>query len=402
MNEYLIELFKEENTVIIPGLGALTVVNRATNELMFMSYLKHNDGTLEKYIAHKDGIEKEVAKGKVEQYVQEISNVIENGGTFNIAKIGFFSKDASGEVQFSAIENEKGNTITPTPLVTKVEEKVEEIQEFSKEEISPVIENIEQKAEEPVISKLVEKKNSVEEAVSEIKEIPIATEEPKIVPATEEEQWNDDLDLPPLNYQPERPKKAILEKTKRDKKPQRNTTVWLLLLGLLIFGGASYIGFNYSDLKEKIPFLASKKETIEVLSIEEIEEPSDIVEEEEFSEDVQDEIIEEEKTTVVEEPVAKPEVKKTEKQPKSAPIVTSTGLRVDKNLPIQIIIGSFGEEANANRLVEKLQTQGFPAEIIGVYGGLHTVSAASFNSMDEYKVNRSQLDGVGAHWVKRK
>ena len=66
-----------------------------------------------------------------------------------------------------------------------------------------------------------------------------------------------------------------------------------------------------------------------------------------------------------------------------------------------MIVGSFGEVANANRMVEKLQTQGFPAQIIGVYGGLHTVSVASFNSMDEYKANQSQLESAGAHWVKK-
>ena len=74
---------------------------------------------------------------------------------------------------------------------------------------------------------------------------------------------------------------------------------------------------------------------------------------------------------------------------------------MDKSLPVQAIVGSFGEEANANRFVEKLRAQGFPAEIIGVYGGLHTVSAASFSSMDDYKANRSQLESVGAHWVKK-
>ena len=400
MNEYLIELFKEENTVIIPGLGALTVVNRATNELMFMSYLKHNDGTLVKYIAQKEGIEAESAREKIDSYVQEITTVIANGGTFNISKVGSFSKDSSGEIQFSATQEESGkDSVSAIPTI---EQKTEEIQEIPKDEVFPVEEPAVELAEEPTnktINNAVETNNPIEEVVPEVKaEVPVV-EASQPVAATEEEQWNDDLDLPPLNYQPERPKKAILEKTKKDKKPRRTGTFWLLLLALVIFGGASYVGFNYNDLKEKIPFLASKKEEAEEIPDTETKELSELIEEPEIEEEPAEEIFDEE--IVAEEPIAKPEIKKPDEKPKQVPAAVSGGLRVDKSLPVQAIVGSFGEEANANRFVEKLRAQGFPAEIIGVYGGLHTVSAASFSSMDDYKANRSQLESVGAHWVKK-
>lgn len=406
MNEYLIELFKEENTVIIPGLGALTVVNRVTNELMFMSYLKHNDGTLVKFIAQKEGIEIESAKEKIDKYVQEINTVIENGGTFTVSKVGSFSKDSSGEIQFSAIPNESGSEaveVVPVSVHPEVEQKTEEIQELPKEEVLPVTEQPVQAGNETVNDSLEitqeqveEITNSEEEIVVEVKENPVVAEEPKSVVATEEEQWNDDLDLPPLNYQPERPKKAILEKTKKDKKPRRNGTLWLLLLALVIFGGASYVGFNYNDLKEKIPFLASAEtEPTE----EEIEITEDVINYE-TEEDVQEELIIEE---VIEETVPEIVEEETKGVDSSMRNVTSLlrRLRVDKSLPIQVIVGSFGEESNATRLVEKLKAEGFPAEVIGVYGGLHTVSAASFNSMDDYKANRSQLEGIGVHWVKK-
>lgn len=411
MNEYLIELFKEENTVIIPGLGALTVVNRATNELMFMSYLKHNDGTLVKYIAQKEGIETESAKEKIDKYVQEVNTVIENGGTFTVSKVGAFSKDSSGEIQFSAIQEEsKAEKVVTVPVITEVEQKTEEVQELPKDEVLPIIEQSVGIAEEtanetitniPEITQetVEEIKVSEEEIIPVVKENPLVAEASESLVASEEEQWNDDLDLPPLNYQPERPKKAILEKTKKDKKPRRNGTLWLVLLALVIFGGASYVGFNYNDLKEKIPFLASGKKDVQEEIVPESEEQSELIEEAEVYEEPIEEVFEEE--IVAEEPITKPEVKKTEEKLKPAPVVTSSGLRVDKSLPVQAIVGSFGEEANANRLVEKLRTQGFPAEIIGVYGGLHTVSAASFNSMDDYKANRSQLEGAGAHWVKK-
>ncbi len=410
MNKYLIELFKEENTVIIPGLGALTVVNRATNELMFMSYLKHNDGTLVRYIARQENIEPDTAKEKIDRYVEEIIAAIANGGAFKVDGLGHFSKDASGEIQFSSMQKEPVEETEP--VVVPEVEKQEEVQDIvpeqpvRAEEIVPdaVIEDVQDRAEE-IVAETGEAYTEAEEEV-----ITIEPDEPLMVPAepvqpapvTEEEQWNDDLDIPPVNYQPERPKKPILEKTKKDKKPRRNGTLWLLLIALIVMGGATYVGFNYKDLKEKIPFLASSGKQ----EVKDTENPAeDELTKEQNTEPEENEVWEEETNEAVteepvSEPVAAPEEKKAEEKPKSVPVVSSGGLRVDKSLPVQVIVGSFGEEGNAARMVEKLRSQGFPAEIIGIYGGLHTVSAASFSSMEEYRANQSQLQSIGKYWVK--
>ncbi|MFT5581772.1 MAG: hypothetical protein ACI9G9_001032, partial [Psychromonas sp.] len=46
MNKYFIQLFLEESTVIIPGFGALTMTDEKTGEIMFLPYLKFDDGKL--------------------------------------------------------------------------------------------------------------------------------------------------------------------------------------------------------------------------------------------------------------------------------------------------------------------------------------------------------------------
>lgn len=403
MNKYLIDIFKEENTVILPGLGALTVVNRATNELMFMSFLKHNDGTLVKHIAQQEGIDPDLAKDKVEKYVEEIKAVLDNGGAFEISRIGVFSKDDAGEVQFSTsastgtVESGVEQTIAETKQI--VEEQIQE-------EIIPVIEKAVEEVVTPATATVQESfsdSEAKEEETTQISEEAdigdwrgpveqeISSDSEKAAPVSEEEQWNDDLDLPPLNYQPERPKKPILEKAKKDKKPRKTGILWLILLALIVGGGAAYIGFNYNDLKEKIPFLASadnEESTDGEENIpEEIDDPEEFTDNEEIAED-------DEAETIVQESLPEPEVKEVS-------VVSSNGLRFDKSLPVQVIVGSFGEESNATRLVEKLKSQGFPAEVLGVYGGLHTVSAASFSTMEEYKSSLSHLEGAGAHWVKK-
>lgn len=410
MKNYLIELFKDENTVILPGLGALTMVNRATNELMFMSYLKHNDGTLVKHISQKEGIDADQSKAKVDEYVNEINSALERGETFTISQIGSFSKDASGEIQFSCISSEN-NDSEPIihPIVEEVKEEVAEIQEEIIEETEAIQEEVEQVNE--VILETIEKVEGnteippVEQEIivptADKAEVEVKQENPTIAPLSEEEQWNDDLDVLPLNYKPERPKQPILEKTKKDKKPRRNKPLWLILIALIVVGGSAYVGLNYNDLKEKIPFLASNKEEAKEEIEETVEDNSSVADEEQLETiepDVSKEIIDETIPEVVE--VAEEQPK--EKGPMRNPALHMGKITVDKSLPIQVIVGSFGEESNAIRLVEKLKSEGFSAEIIGVYGGLHTVSAGSFNSMDEFKEKKVQLESVGTYWVKGK
>ena len=69
MDKYLLEILKLVNTIIIPGLGALTITNKETEEIMFMSYLKHDDGKLAEYIAEKEGWDLNDAKNLISKYV---------------------------------------------------------------------------------------------------------------------------------------------------------------------------------------------------------------------------------------------------------------------------------------------------------------------------------------------
>lgn len=411
MNQYLIELFENENTVIIPGFGALTMVNRASNELMFMSFMKHNDGTLENYIATKENIEKVDAKLKIDGFVDEINFALNNGNSFTIDSIGQFFKDAAGDIQFNPLSNmqqESEATIIP-PVQVSVEPIVEDV--VSEE---PVVEQVvvEEEKVEPLLKPVEVAPEIVEETVvdSIIPEKTIVEEEVKV--ASEEEQWKDDLDLPPLNYKPERPKKPILEKTKKDKKPRRGVgSLLLIVLALLIFGGATYVGINYNEIKQKIPFLASNEPSTfekfkEKVGVSEEMEDADeqiALEDEEYAlEDEAQEIVEAPEVKVAEQ--STPEVVKSTQKTVEKPVVQVTAngkFTVDKSLPIQIIVGSFSQEANANRMVDKLVAQGFPAAIVGTSGGLFTVSAASFSSMAEYNANISEIQKVGSYWVKK-
>ena len=62
MEKHLLTILKEANTIIIPRLGALTITNDATGEIMFMPYLKYDDGKLAEFISKAENISTDEAK----------------------------------------------------------------------------------------------------------------------------------------------------------------------------------------------------------------------------------------------------------------------------------------------------------------------------------------------------
>ena len=142
MEKHLQQILQEVNTIIIPGLGALTVTNHKTGEIMFMPYLKYDDGKLATFIAEKEGITLDEAKVLISKDVSSILSAIEAGNGFNLNGIGSFKKDFSGDIEF------KSGVYVETSSAVSVSEDVNEIEESVAEEISTKVE--EQIIEEPI------------------------------------------------------------------------------------------------------------------------------------------------------------------------------------------------------------------------------------------------------------
>lgn len=413
------QLFENEKTVIIPGFGALTMVNSATKELMFMPYLKLNDGVLVKHVAAIHAVDETQAKSMIDEYIAELNNQLANNQRVVFEELGFFYKDSSGDVQFEKGEFQVSDHPVVEPATieqgiaqeqvvdTPTEEKLvtpEVVEQVSEQ----IIENLEDEVAPPVVDSFSEEAKEVvsENTQSIFDEVAtvaaVENEEPQIVPATEEEQWSDDLDLPPLNYQPERPKKPVLEKVKKDKKPRRTSPILVLLLAVIIMGGAAYVGFNFKDLKTHF-FSAKNQELVsdDELGVDSLEEPS--VEQQQEEEVNNEEIVQEEAQEMKAEEVPAPK-EEMKQVPVSAPSPTKPAVQSTmstfSNQAIQVIVGSFGVESNAHRLVEKLKGLGFSATIIP-QGSLFLVSAASFNSMEELTANQSSLSQLGSYWIKK-
>ena len=403
MDKYLLEILKEMNTIIIPGLGALTITNSTTGEIMFMPYLKYDDGKLVRYIAEKEGWSENDAQNLIAKYVREIEAKLNVGDSYDMYRFGSFTKTPSGDVEFIRWKETSSGDREPDYVEPALgNDTIDE----------PTPETVSVAKEEPIIDEEPDPEHSALEQVEVIKETPFQNEEVILVEEaqlteyipeeptpetkfelyTEEDQWNDDLDLPPVNTKIERPKKPILEKTQKDKKKRRPVLVIALIAGVLVIGGTLTIALFYNSFsgigKDKIAESEKQETTItEKTSTEERQTEKEEIETTSAAEPEQTE------TTV--EPSAETQTAN------SAMIQTSTG-QVDPARPFHLIAGAFTVQENAERFRDKLRETGNSnAEIIGQFDGLYVVSAGSYSSNDEALNAKKENTTISKSWIFR-
>ena len=454
MNKFLLNILKDANTIIIPGLGAMTLTNKATGEVMFMPYLKHDDGNLSKFISEKEGIEESAAKEIIKKFIGEVELKLSNGENFVLEGLGTFFKDSSGDIDFEAWKMEEASLVEkvlPTSLSNDNEEAVHDYEEPTthleetslveiveeeplsekviQEEVStieiveeepiadeaiqkdaPVIEIPEEKEESSIIEEfeqvdepvktpefiikdseeLVEK-HSIESPVDELEKEP-STPIEKIV-YSENDQWEDDLDLPPITVKIERPKKPVLEKVKKDKKRRGPLFYALLVFGVLLVGGGATVGLFYNQVKAFIVSMGSESEDATKLADKQFE----------FSEEAEpDEEPVNEESIDEQVPLQETEVNSVEEQPivEEQPMTPST---VDVNQGFHLITGSFQNKDFAERFSAKMTAEGNSASVIGPNNGFYLISIGSFSSEVEAKKELQNKKGTYPNvWIYKK
>jgi nucleoid DNA-binding protein len=270
MNNYLLQLLRDLKTIIIPGLGALTITNEATNELLFMPFLKYDDGTLSKYIAEKEGMEVNDAKNLIAKFVREVMAELDKGEQYDMYQFGSFSK-VNNEIVFKqwetkapALQEEKvvveetKETTVVSPEVIPEQEKVEADEDHSlptstvtslpeidlANEVKSEIEK-----EEVVIPSKAERvlEPEKEEEKSEVKNIPAE----KIVEPIEEEPAKEPI---------QETSPAVTEEIQQTPTTHKKSNwVGQLIIGVivLILSAGTYIAVNFNTLKKDIPFIAA-------------------------------------------------------------------------------------------------------------------------------------------------
>lgn len=409
MDKYLLLLLKEVKTVIIPELGALTVIDPDKGEFMFMPYLKHDDGKLAEFIASKENIDLNEAKILVAKYAREILAAIDKGEDYTIYQFGSFTKEG-GDIQFNTWTQDQEEA--PAPAIEREvelpsnearesdEAKINEFQteepviEASAKEISETLssDDIRSQPEIPVVEDPAElKQRAIEESVLD----PVRTEK---APAPSEPLKSKDVIIPQKNQtiiekeaiEKGREKMRQLkeqQETKKTKK-KRKPSFWILILLVVILGvGAVLLGVNYQEWKQHIPFLADKvehkdhndrkKEMEEMLGVD--PEPST---ESELEEDAKPE---------TEEPIIE------ESEPEKPSVSVENSINTSGNF--HAIAGAFSSKENADRMANKLKDQGYPAFVIQ-RGALYFVSMKQFSSKEEANAAVPSLKASAAQvWI---
>jgi cytoskeletal protein RodZ len=340
MDKYLIDFLKENSTLILPGIGALTITNAETGEILFMPFLKHDNGRLAEFIASKEGIDEQQARIQVAQYTREIERKLNTEGTYDIYLFGQFTREADGSFNFAGLKDVK-EPVLPESSPSKEEEKKEPILE---DVVLPVI-------EEHLIPE------EIEEAPITINNEPVLDEisEPTY---TEEEQWNDDLDLPPINHKPEPQKKAILEKVNPDKKKRK--PIFIAALSIVVIGIGVLLTYSlfYNTLEPvvKQPKLSKNK------------------------------VVAPEKSTSDKEPEtaeSKPEEITASEEEQTNEIPSTNVDQVNSEGPYHVVIGAFRVKENADRYTNKQQANGKTTVSIHEMYGLYLIHLDDFTSRSD-------------------
>lgn len=417
MDKYLQQILNEVNTIIIPGLGALTLTNKSTGDIMFMSFLKHDDGNLSKYIAEKENMADNDAKNLIAKYVREIQAKLDSGDSYDMYQFGRFIKK-NGDTEFENWNSYQHDTANPAPTeIASEEEKPLELTEeprieiveeatpaepVDKKEVAPIIEEV---PATPVVEKVPEPKAepTPEPKAEEVKPI-VVPEEPKIdvskikpdenvyIPEAELKDLEKQQAAEPVKKatapapgkEPAKPttKTAATKPVKEAKPPKekkkRSPIFWaLIIVGIIVVLGGGATAVFFKDVRAMLTGKTENTETM-LQEKEDAKAAEEAAKQQEAMEEqvqLETEPVTEEEMPPVEEPAS--EIKEEPKaEPAPAPSNSSGG-------SFHIIAGGFANEANATRFAQKLQGEGKASSVLGKFDDLYLVSYESFNSREE-------------------
>ncbi|RFC54994.1 SPOR domain-containing protein [Brumimicrobium aurantiacum] len=389
MDQYIKQLLLLHSKVILPQFGAIFIANEETGDLSFNEYLSYDDGKLAKLLEEESNMDLQEAQNSVAKFVRDLELQLNKGETYSIFQLGEFSKDNDGSYIFKGnIKNNQTQEAisgpSPTPIAeekTDSKEKTEDIP--TKEESAPV----EPKKEE---IKKEQKKESVEKAES-VKPKPTPTVQEKKTKKEPEVKQNVYVEKSAADSKSKKkevaePKTTYIEK---DNKRKKGFLFWFLLIFLLlVISGSVYVGLNYDKVEEYMGWTLFDENGKKVNQKNENESEAIPSKDENISAVTEENNVEDTVSTSKEE--VSPEEQKSEPEPEEEEFTTPVEVAPSSG-NYRIIIGCFGDKSNADQLVNKYRAKGYDAKIIKVEGGLHFVSAHSY---DNYSKAKSVLETI--------
>ena len=182
---------------------------------------------------------------------------------------------------------------------------------------------------------------------------------------SEKDQWNDDLDLPPINHKSEPSKKPILEKAEFDRKKKKRWIPIVIVISIISISSPFVLNTCNNDNGSSKQNLISESTEID---------DSTYIEENILNErEVRDTAFIED-TVIIENIESEVEI-----ELKEIEAIT------ENKKYYHIIIGSFERENYANAFINELTQKTDATQIIN-YNGIYRVSYNSYNDSDEAEI----------------
>ena len=336
MEQYILELIKDNNRVIIPNFGAFIVAKEKGFTILFNNFLSFNDGLLIEHVMKEENLDRLDATDKVNHFVERINKTLDTTGEYKLEGLGDFSKDSNGILRFTQAAHLNTES---TGEEAGQEEQTEELLDI---EGAP--------EEEPVQEELEPEKTEIENT-NIISSPPPVESEDETIPEPEHEK--------PVSP-PEDPDK--------EEKARERIALFIVLFVLVPLIGFGIYYFFFNDSEETN--VKAKQEIVHKpigsTNINTVKKENEIVAGPEST--VQETKVEEEKVDV--------SIAKT-------PVVTSR-----RHF---IIVGSFQKEANADKYAETMKSKGFDSPVTIPRNGMFLVGVESFPSLSQAMKRQEEL-----------
>lgn len=416
-HEYLIELLKQNKTVILPNIGAFSNNTNPQHPFLFNEFLKFNDGMMAKHIASKEGISMDAAGATIDKFTNELKTILAEGKEVVIPGIGTLqtkdgktilshgsisSSTPSPEKKIEPAIEKKLEPIIETVIVPVIEKKPEPILE---KKVDPIIEKkiepVVEKKPEPIIEKAIvpEVEKKAEPVIEKkpetiVEKVVVPVVEKKIEPVIEKkpepiiEKKVEPLVEKKIETKPETLKQVQSDSTnKTEPKPKKKKRklIWILLI-LLILGGGGTAGFLYKDELMKMMGMGGEEKTAEKKSGENDKKENETTSEEKNPEE---KIVSEETTPdtsktetpiveeVIEEPKEEIKIEQVVEENKTAPLTAENSTPGN----YYVIVGCFQESTNAENMSAKISSAGLTPTNVGTFNGLAHIAAGSASDL---------------------
>lgn len=372
IDKCIYEIYQRDDKVIIPDFGAI-ILSAATDKADFNDILTFDDGKVIAEIQKQQKLSEEKARNALSKYIQDLTKTLKKGKSQLIEGIGYLSKDAQGS--FSINETESNPDLINKEEGQDFEETVlDELFEQMEDDANTSDQRIEEKenleASEMETASIQTEENLNEEVLNEeeLNEELTSQENSEVMHSEEEEEeQNDHLDSediykPILSEEDENVQDYYNRKEKfygHDKKRSPYIMAMWVVIPIILLGLSAYYYFNYytpGGARDNVVLQQSNvsPSSSAKASVKNHTEQANVTQAKHIEKN------EKESSSAS----TKADVSKSPKQTKPAvsPSAIYTSTSKDEangqNKTYSLILGSFMEENNADRLQQRLREQG--------------------------------------------